>query len=90
MQISFDKAWQISKNKSFEIQFEFNRRWNDFNVDLFNFKFKVNRKGDHAGLDVTFELFEKLFLNIHLYDIRHWDYDNNKWCTYSDSEEIEL
>jgi hypothetical protein len=36
---------------------------------------------DHAGVRIEITLFG-LSVLFHLYDIRHWDYDNKRWCEY--------
>lgn len=40
---------------------------------------------DHAGVNITMILFGiKLFVS--MYDSRHWDYKNNKWEEYNDTQ----
>lgn len=77
----FYREWQISKNKSFEIQFS---KYNVAN-SLLEFRIDFRFVGeDHAGPGIYIEIW-KYFLNIQLYDHRHWNYDQARW--YSVEEE---
>lgn len=44
----------------------------------FNFSIKWTHKCDHAGFNLTFELFF-LYFCFQVYDSRHWDYDNDRY-----------
>jgi hypothetical protein len=77
----FYREWQISKNKSFEIQLS------KYNVakSLFSVRFDTRWVGeDHAGPAIYVEIW-KYLLNIQLYDHRHWNYEEARW--YSAQEE---
>jgi len=70
-----DKYWKLSKHKSLELEFDWfepDREWG-----MFGFSISLRRKGDHAGILVYLELFEKIFFSIEFYDSRHWDDDND-------------
>lgn len=71
------KVFKITTYKTFEIQ---TGRWKE-HCPYFDFQFRWSRKCDHAGLRLGMELFG-LHLYLELYDTRHWNYDNNKWCEY--------
>lgn len=43
---------------------------------------KINRRVDHAGLYFNLTLFG-FCIDYSLYDMRHWDVDNNKWEVYA-------
>jgi len=70
----------FDENKVFEIQFEPN--WDV----LFEFGIRWSTKEDHSGLNVTFG-FAKLWLDLNLYDCRHWNYENDRWQTQEDRDE---
>ncbi len=69
----------ISKNKSFEYQFEFG----NFCNSLFEFKVEWTTKCDHAGPSFTFSIYKLFWINFKIYDHRHWDSDLNVWKIYS-------
>lgn len=61
---------RLSTNKSFEIQLEL---WdNNFARDFFEFKLNWTRKCDHAGPEFTLSVLKLFWLNIKIYDNRHW------------------
>lgn len=72
---------RLTKHKSFEIE--------AFKVSIrdscawFRFLIEQTRGCDHAGFQLTFELFG-FILTLQIYDHRHWDYENKKWCEYED------
>lgn len=45
---------------------------------LFSVFFRASRKHDHAGVSIGFALFGWHF-SIELYDMRHWDDENDCW-----------
>jgi hypothetical protein len=45
---------------------------------LFGFEFKIGFKEDHAGVRAALSLFGTE-IYFHVYDTRHWDYQNNCW-----------
>lgn len=74
---SWDESFKISKNKSFEIQIAYFDWRNIFSVELC-----VACSGyDHVGPSFTMTVLG-LFLNIALYDHRHWDHETNDWEIY--------
>lgn len=76
-----EKSWRISQNKALEIEL---CRW-DYNWTLIGATFDLTIYGtDHAGLNISFELWGMCF-NFNFYDVRHWDYDNNKWEEYNET-----
>jgi len=61
-------------NKFWELQI-------DRDDTLFVLGFQINHRVSHAG--ASFEIGALgYWLNISLYDSRHWDYDNNTWQKY--------
>ena len=81
----YNKVWRITKNKSIDIQIA---RWNNL-TNLIDIQFNIEPSGhDHAGADFNVTLLHFYFM-IHLYDRRHWDYDNNCWReVYREENEI--
>lgn len=81
----YNKVWRINKNKSIEIQIS---RWNNL-TNLIDVQCNIEPSGhDHAGADFNVTLLHFYFM-IHLYDRRHWDYDNNCWReVYREENEI--
>lgn len=51
--------------------------------DLFHISFFWSKERDHAGLNFDISAFG-LSIHFNIYDIRHWDYDNNKWKEYKE------
>jgi len=49
--------------------------------DLLDINIAWTRKTDHAGFKFNFT-FLWLMIILETYDIRHWDYDNEKWEVY--------
>lgn len=98
MQIFYRAAKKPKNNKSWEIQIEYNLSiqpqinfginflggfWFDFTfLDLFNLEVQRTYNQDHAGWRVEIKI---LGLDIYYtyHDIRHWDYDNDKWEEYN-------
>lgn len=66
----------LTTNKSFEWQFEFGGK---FATDLFEFSLQWTLKGDHAGLGFTFSLYKLFWIELQIYDVRHWDYEKDCW-----------
>ena len=46
---------------------------------------KITRKCDHAGVSIYLEAF-RFCISFNLYDVRHWDYDKDKWKVYKDKK----
>lgn len=68
---------KISRNKDLEIQWQA-WSWRDAGR-YFDFHTHWTTQGDHAGFVMHFEIMG-WFLNIEIYDWRHWDYENNGWA----------
>ena len=63
----------VTKNKAWEIEYcKYSLYWLEFDF-LLSF-----RGSDHAGPSLLIELFGHSF-SFRIYDIRHWDYENNTW-----------
>lgn len=77
--IEFDK--KITKNKALSVQLS--RMGNN----LLGFELNYCPFGsDHAGLIIDLSLLRH-HLIINSYDIRHWNYDENRWETYPGERE---
>ncbi len=64
----------ISPNKRLEMQF-----MKDFYLIGIELDFEYIFKGrDHAGPEIAISLFGYTF-RIHIYDIRHWDFEKDCW-----------
>lgn len=87
-----------NKNKACEIQYQYfglepsfniQLKWNKLDgfvlcFDIFkiiSFNFEITRKCDHAGIRLEVYLLGMMFHH-RIYDIRHWDYDNDTWVVY--------
>jgi len=82
---SFCKTVQLSKHKSFEIQLELGNS-SGLSEDFFEFKLSWTRKQDHAGPLFRLSLLKLFWLNVMIYDHRHWNYDEDRW--YESGEDI--
>ena len=70
----FNKTWNLTKNKSLEIDIYTAQCYN-----LFQFALSTVWRGhDHAGPGFVLEIFEFCF-DIYVRDKRHWDWDNGTW-----------
>ena len=68
------RDWSLTKNKAFEIQFT---KWAP--TTIFSVGLDTCWIGqDHGGIRFDIELFG-YFLNLNLYDKRHWDWENGCW-----------
>lgn len=65
--------WEVSKYKVLEIQLI---SWKTPRKIGINFEWR--RKTSHGGVLFSIDLWN-IYFGIDLYDIRHWDYDNNKY-----------
>ena len=63
----------MKPNKFWELQIT-----NEFDCPWFNFQIQWTRKQDHAGFQILVEIYKFMF-DFKIYDIRHWDYDNNSY-----------
>jgi|688.fasta_scaffold904328_2 hypothetical protein len=66
------------ENKFWEFQVERYSEWETY----FNFQICFNRKCDHAGLRCNAEICG-YWVDLQIYDCRHWDYDHDKWFEYT-------
>jgi len=72
---------QLSKNKSIETQIEFG--WNNcIPSEWFIFEFGTRTKQDHGGIYFCITLLKIFSFDIKLYDHRHWDEENDRYCIY--------
>ena len=77
-----NKSIRLSKHKTFEVQLEL---WDsEFARDFFEFKLQWTRKCDHAGPEFTLSIIKLFWLNIKIYDHRHWNDDENRWAQPGD------
>jgi hypothetical protein len=70
----FCKSGKFSKNTAWEVEAV-------QSSILFEFEFRYTIREDHAGAKLEFGLFG-YSISAQYYDIRHWDYDTNKWVKY--------
>ena len=77
----WDTIWYTSGSFSHYKAWEFNGyKTHDFIEIDFNF----TTKGDHAGLQIMIGLLGYA-IEYHVYDTRHWDYENNTWEVYEEN-----
>ena len=53
---------------------------------LLHFEFRIAWKTDHAGVSLWLGLLG-FDVGLHFHDIRHWDYENNRWEVYEEDGE---
>lgn len=72
----YDVSLGVESDKERPFAFEFNI------CGLIGFTVVYTRHTDHAGFhfEVTFL---SSFFDVSIYDIRHWDYDEDRWKTYA-------
>jgi len=78
----YSRCWyrQISKNKGIELEVGWWRtHWSWLVASV-----RITRMQDHAGFYLSIEIVG-LFLNLTIYDHRHWDVE--KSCFYNEEEE---
>lgn len=63
----------IGKYKAWEIEVGKFKEWN-----WFDFKIRWTRHCDHAGFELFLELLG-FWINFHIYDGRHWKYDEKRY-----------
>lgn len=74
--INWYKRWQISKNKSFDIQLYLG----DPEM-IIGVKLETDWWGrDHAGPCFEINIYGLMFI-VQIYDHRHWDWDTNDWIS---------
>jgi hypothetical protein len=73
---------KLTEHKGIEIELLFNK---DF---WYWFRFNINwsRKMDHAGFDISIDLLW-FYLDLNIYDGRHWNDDENRWYEYNEEQE---
>jgi len=78
----FYKTWHLYKTKYLEVEI------NRYGINpLFNFVLDLCWRGqDHAGPSIEIALFG-FWINLKMYDSRHWNYDENRWEIYPGEEE---
>jgi hypothetical protein len=82
MKRSFFSAWNLVRHKWVEIQLQlFGNLTSWFELNI-----RYNDKCDHAGLYCSLSLLKLFFLEINLYDNRHWNVGEGRY--YLDNEEI--
>lgn len=70
--------------------FNFANKYFEIQADNCGFKFELSfelsftRRCDHAGFRFYINVLG-YFLDIMVYDNRHWDEENDDWCDYSKS-----
>jgi hypothetical protein len=69
---------KVSKNKAWELQ-----TYRSNTVAELEFRFSLARE-DHVGLTLGLGLFSWT-VQFRFYDVRHWDYENNCWIEYEES-----
>lgn len=77
MNYSFEHRLTTNKAVSFDLL-----RWEDW-TEYFEFRVKIDRKTDHAGIEVKFTVLG-LEVRISLFDIRHWNDEQNRWALPDD------
>lgn len=65
--------WFKQPNKYWEVQLA------TFDDSTYDISFKRTKNCDHAGTTFTIEI-HKLYFCAQVYDSRHWDEENNKFC----------
>ena len=79
------RDWKITKNKNLEVQVT----WFDWQT-LFEIHAETHWRGhDHAGprLEITVL---GLFMNVQLYDGRHWNREENRWYLPGEEQQDEI
>jgi hypothetical protein len=67
--------WNISRSITKHKAVEFNGYRTGYIIDV---EFNMSFTGDHAGARVMLALLGYA-VELHFYDMRHWDYDRNSW-----------
>lgn len=75
-------------NKALEFQYDFGNLSDNTYLD---FTFRWNKNQDHAGINIELTIMD-VFLNLTIYDVRHWNKGKNQWNepgdNWSCSEEV--
>jgi hypothetical protein len=70
----YGKSKLLTKHKAIEVNVY-------KSSDILEIDFFLKTRCDHAGIRFMFGLFG-INLELYMYDIRHWDYDNKTWEVY--------
>lgn len=65
---------QLTTHKFFEYQLEFDKFHEDTDIS-----FNWTTKRDHAGPSLIISVRNLFWLNLSIYDHRHWDHNTNQW-----------
>lgn len=65
----------LSTHKYFEMEFGKGSDWS-----VFDCSFRWKRNVDHAGPQFQFEIWKLFFFIAKIYDHRHWNTEQNRWC----------
>lgn len=68
-------SFQISRHKYFEFSFQFLSHL----CQWFETSFRYREKTDHSGLYIVISLFKLFFLELNIYDNRHWNSEENRY-----------
>jgi len=71
----FYRNGELTKNKAWEVQL-----MKDDCILILGLRYAIRE--DHAGLQLSLGLFG-YFLELTIHDVRHWDYANGRWQTYT-------
>ena len=74
----------ITPNKSLEYELKLGK---DSNFGIFDFQFEISHKCDHAGITFIFGIYRLFWLNLNLYDHRHWNHKEDRWLRSGEVEE---
>ena len=69
---------QLFGNKAWELEHTY------YSGSLFDIDINGSIREDHAGFEMCLGLFG-YGIHFHIYDTRHWNYELNKWETYSNN-----
>lgn len=67
---------QLTEHKGFAYQLDLG---NGLATEFFELSFIWTTKQDHAGPRFCFSIYHLFFLQIQIYDNRHWDFDTQSW-----------
>lgn len=78
-------SFKISKFKAFEYQLELDKFYEK--TDIYFYR---SKKTDHAGIELIFSIKKLFWVMFNIYDIRHWDYDNDCWINHEKCQKLKL
>lgn len=81
----WDILWNISGSVTKHKAIEFNGYYRTGHI--INVEFDLRFQGDHAGARIMLGLFG-YEVELHFYDMRHWDYDRHTWEMYNNESEV--